>query len=520
VFAKFAELGSLTKAHAFLVTHGIRLGLRVYKGADKGRLVWQRPRRSTLYEMLRHPFYAGAYAYGRFPLDPTRRAAGKKPGRRNAPPEEWVCLLRDKVPAYISWEQYQENRRRLAANDRGRVRRAATGRAPTLLNRIARCGRCGRPMVAHNARPTANPRYACAQEFVEYGGPRCQSVTAAYVDRMIEGLVLRAVEPAALELSFRAAERVEQDRERLHAHWRQRLERAEYEAARARRQYDAVDPENRLVARALERQWEQKLAEVQRLEEDYARFRSEQPRHLTASDRERIRALAADLPALWRAETTTGADRRAVVRLLIERVELTRHGETERVGVVVHWRGGAVTRHEITQGLRSYTALERYDELRARVIALRGDGLTADQIAEALNREGYAVPRGEQYTGNRVRQLFARFGLTGLPRGACESGGLPGKDEWWLPALAAELGVKPIVVHRWRWSGWLHARQLPGGGGRWIVRAGAAEIRRLRRLRAFEVKHRGRRLPPADLTTPPEPKRARRRKTPERSGGK
>src|SRR5436309_9244929 len=124
VFTKFAELGSLTKTHAFFVTHGIRLGVRVYKGADKGQLVWQRPRRSTLYEMLRHPFYAGAYAYGRCPVDPTRRAAGKKSGRRNAPPEEWVCLLRDKVPAYISWDQHEENRRRLAANDRGRGSKA------------------------------------------------------------------------------------------------------------------------------------------------------------------------------------------------------------------------------------------------------------------------------------------------------------------------------------------------------------------------------------------------------------
>jgi hypothetical protein len=321
-------------------------------------------------------------------------------------------------------------------------------------------------------------------------------------------------------LSFRAAERMEQDRERLHAHSRQRLERAEYEAARARRQYDAVDPENRLVARALERQWEEKLAEGQRLAEDYARFRSEQPRHLTASDRDRIRALAADLPALWRAETTTGADRRAVVRLLIERVELTRQGETERVAVVVHWRGGTVTRHDITQGLRRYTDLGRYDELRARVIALRGDGLTADQIAEDLNREGYAVPRGERYTGHRVRQLFARLGLTGIPPGIRADSDLPAADEWWLPALAAELGLKPIVVHRWRWSGWLRARQLRGDNGRWIVRAGAAEVKRLRRLRAFEVKHHGRRKPPPELTTPPEPKPSGRRKTPERSGGK
>lgn len=510
VFAKYTELGSLTKVHAFFVTHGIQLGMRVYKGPGKGQLVWQRPRRSTLYEMLRHPFYAGAYAYGRCPLDPIRRAAGGKVSRRNAPPEEWICLLRDKVPSYISWDQYKENRRRMTANDRGRRAKATTGRAPTLLNGLVRCGRCGRPMLAHNARPTANPRYACSHEFTEYGGPRCQSVTAAYPDRLIETLVLRAVEPAALELSLRTAEQVEQDRDRLHAHWKQRLERAEYEATHARRQYDAVDPENRLVARELERQWEQKLAECQRLEEDYARFQTEQPRQLAARDRDRICKLAADLPALWRSETTTGSERRAIVRLLIECVELTRHGETERVVVVIQWRGGGVTRHEIRQGLRRYTALDRYDELQRRVITLRGNGLTADQIAETLNHEGYTVPRGEQFTGHRVRQLFARFGLIGLPAGVRDKTDLPAKDEWWLPDLAAKLGVKPIVVHRWRWSDWLQARQLRGANGRWIVRANAAEVKRLRQLRAFEVTHHGHQTPPLELTTPNKPRSSRR----------
>jgi hypothetical protein len=180
------------------------------------------------------------------------------------------------------------------------------------------------------------------------------------VDRVIEVLVLRAVEPAALELSLRAAERVEQDRERLHAHWKQRLERADYEATRARRQYDAVDPENRLVARELERQWERKLAERQRLEEDYARFRADQPRHLTAADRAHIRALAADLPALWRAETTTGADRRAVVRLLVERVELPRRGR--RSGSRSWSTGGAVwsrgtTSRKGCEGTRRWTGM-------------------------------------------------------------------------------------------------------------------------------------------------------------------
>jgi DNA invertase Pin-like site-specific DNA recombinase len=271
VFAKFAELSTLTKVHAYLVAHNIQLGLRVYKGPGKGRLVWQRPRRSALYEMLRHPFYAGAYAYGRSPLDPTRRVAGRpKSGRRNAPPEEWVCLLKDTVPAYITWEQHEENRRRLAASDLGRGAKTATGRAPTLLNGMVRCGRCGRPMGARNARVSANPRYACDREFLEFGGPRCQGVVAAYPDRLIESLVLQAVEPASLELSLRASERAEQDRERLHAHWKRRLERAAYDADRAWRQYDAVDPANRLVARELERQWEATLAERRRLDEESA----------------------------------------------------------------------------------------------------------------------------------------------------------------------------------------------------------------------------------------------------------
>ena len=503
VFAKFVELGSLTKAHAYFVANGIQFGQRVYKGPGKGRLIWQRPPRSAFYEILRHPIYAGAYTYGRCPLDPTRRVANRpKSGRHDLPPEEWVCLLKDRVPAYINWEQYEENRRRLAANDRGGRSKKATGQAPTLLNGIVKCGRCGKPMAARNARASANPRYACDAEFQQFGGPRCQSLVAAYPDRLVESLVLKAVEPASLELSLRAADQAEQDRERLHRLWRQRLERAEYESDRARRQYDAVDPENRLVARELERQWEQKLAEKQRLEEDFGRFQVEQPRHLSVPDRQRIVTLAADLPGLWRSETTTGADRRAVVRLLIERVDLIRQGETQRVDVVIHWRGGSVTRHQIRQGLRTYRSLSGLEDLRGRILELRGAGQTAEAIAKVLNREGYPAARGHRFTGHRVRQLLAKFGQAGVPPGVRDAADLPGPDEQWLPKLASCLGVKPIVMHRWRWSGWLQARQLRGENGRWIVWSDESERERLERLRAFEIEHKGRKTPPSSLTTP------------------
>lgn len=514
VFAKFEELGSVPKVTAYCAAHRVQFGVRVYQGSDKGQLRWRPVRRRALYEILRHPFYAGAYAYGRSSTDPAAKAAGQgRRGRRTAAREEWVCLLRDRLPAYITWEQYERNQQRLRENDRGRgASRSASGRAPTLLNGRLTCGRCGRPMAARGVRPGASPRYACDQLHTESCGPLCQGVAATPVDRLIEKLLFQAVQPAALELSLRAAQQSEQDRERLHGHWKQKVERAEYEAGLAKRRYEVVDPGNRLVARELERQWEQRLTELRQVEDEYARFCREQPRHLTARDRERIVALAADLPALWRAPTTTGADRRAVVRQLIERVVLTRRGNGEVINIVVHWRGGTETRHEACQGLRRTADLAGFAELRARVTELRGQGKTGEQIAAELNREGHRTARGGPYTGARVRRLFLNLGLSAVPAGVASPTDLPGKDEWWLPELAAELRVRPIVVHRWCWSGWVQARQLPGENGRWIIWADGSERRRLRRLRKHEVENRGREAPDGLRRPKPRPRPRSRRK--------
>jgi DNA invertase Pin-like site-specific DNA recombinase len=521
VFDKVAELRSARQAHAFLMAHDIRLGVRSYRGPDKGTLTWRRPRLSTIYDMLRHPFYAGAYVHGRSQVDRTGRPEGKL-GRRSTRPEEWECLLRDHVPAYISWEQYEENRRLMTANDKGRGTNKRAGRSSTLLNGIARCGRCGRPLAACKTHEVREPRYACDPGHYESTGPACQSLTALPVDRLIESLVLEAVQPAALELSLRAAEQAGRDRERVHVAWRQKLERARYEADRARRQYDTAEPENRLVARELERRWEQALTALRQLEEDYTRFQAEQPSALTVAERERIRALAADLPALWASPTTRGTDRRAMVRLLLEEVVLTRRGQTELIDVVVHWRGGAEGRYVVRQRLRSYQHLGQYEALKEKVTELRGQGLTGEEIAEVLNREGFVLPRGQAFHGGTVRRLFTRLGLTGQPAGLASGKG-PGREEWWLPQLAAVLRVAPIVLHRWRWSGYVIARQLAGDKSRWIVWANAAERKRLRKLRAYERSHRGQAIPD-ELTTPirtdskSDPKRTHKTRAPK--GGK
>jgi hypothetical protein len=519
VFEKFAELGSARQAHAYLVRNGIALGVRSFAGPDKGQLTWRRPRLWAVYEMLRHPFYAGAYVYGRCVVDPTRRTGGTS-GRRSARPEEWISLIRDKVPAYITWEQYEENRRRLSANHSGRVPSAHGRRAETLLNRLARCGRCGGPMVADRTHEARGPRYTCDPRHHEAGGSACQSVTAIPVDRLIGSLVLDAVSPAGLELSLRVAESAGRDRDRLRAVWRQKIERATYEADRARRQYDAAEPENRLVARELERRWEEALAAKRQVEEDFARFEADQGREMSAADRERVRALAADVPALWSSPTTCAADRREVVRLLVERVELTRHGETEVIDVTVHWRGGAVSRHQVRQRVRGYAQLDRVAALRVRLVELRGAGWSSPQIADALNADGFALPRGDAFTADMVRRLCRQFGLTERP--ATPEDGEPRAGEWWLPALATELGVARSVLYRWRQNGYITARRRAGTPTEWIVWADAAERRRLRKLRAFEECHRCHK-PPAELTTPSRPESKSRGRgagsSPARKGG-
>jgi DNA invertase Pin-like site-specific DNA recombinase len=490
VFEKFEELGSAAAVHAYLIRHDIRLGVRPFRGPRRGQLVWQKPRRAALYEMLRHPVYAGAYAYGRRRIDPRRRVAGRHgSGRYWAPRGEWACLIRDRLPAYIGWDQYEANLRRLAENDQWWWARRGPRRSTTVLNGLLFCGRCGRRMSVYYSHVEHRGRYQCAYAKTELGEPLCQGVQAETVDDLVVGQLLHALEPAALELSLQAADRVEQERDRLHRHWKQRRERAAYEAERAARQFDAVDPGNRLVARTLERQWEERLAAQQRLEEDHARFLHEQPRRLTDGDRERIRALAADMPTLWHAAGTGVADRRGVVRQLIERVELTQRVGTEWLDVVIRWRGGMASRHEVARRVHRYEQLRDHRALGQRVAALRGEGRTGREIAEALNREGYRAPRGAAFTKHIVSRLFAKLGLIGMPAGVRGAEDLPGADEWWLGDLADRLGATRNALHRWRRQGWVRGRQLPGEQGRWILWADRDELVRLGRLRGFLSKH-------------------------------
>jgi hypothetical protein len=305
-----------------------------------------------------------------------------------------------------------------------------------------------------------------------------------------------------LNLSLRAAEQIAAERGRLHRQWRQQLQRAQYQTQRARRQYDAVDPENRLVARELERQWEESLREERNRQEEYDRLKVQAPEQLTVVDHRRIESLATDIPALWNDPHTTAADKQAVIRCLVERVVVSAIGTSECVDVSIHWAGGFVSHHQISRPVGRYDMLRDYDRLKDRVGKLRREGKPSREIAACLNAEGFSPPRHERpFNAVMVRMLLSRLGLSGLRADSIAYAPLLGRNEWWLQDLARHLQIPRPVLNRWCVRGWVNARKVMITRSRWIIWVDADEIARLQRLRAHRRTGPAR-CYPATLTTP------------------
>jgi hypothetical protein len=495
IFDTFDERGSVYGVLHYLVRHGVALGIRNHHGPRWGELEWRRPSLSTLFRVLHHPMYAGAYVYGRQAVDRRRPIYPTgQPRARRLPQDEWMVLIRDRVPAYITWERYEANQDRLRRN-RARIESIGVARSGAgLLSGMLVCGACGRRMGTHY-RHADRPFYSCSRHLEQARDDICRGLAAAAIDELVVRQVMTALEPASIGLSLRAIEDGQRERERLDAHWKNRVERARYEAGRAERQYAAVDPENRLVARTLERRWEDALKALRQVEEEYDRFAQSAPAELSAEDRERITALSADLPALWRAAGTTNADRKEIIRGLIERVTVHVQPDSEYVDATIRWQGGFISRHEVLRPVRSYQQLRDNDRLRARVIELHGDGRTAREIAKALTDEGFSPPRRcNPFSREQVWQLLVRFGLT-RKRDAEDLD----RDEWWLPGLAAELGVPLQRVRGWVRKNWIHGRQTPHQK-LWVAWADADELGRLRQLAAVSML--GAHGYPPELTTP------------------
>jgi DNA invertase Pin-like site-specific DNA recombinase len=488
IFEKFTELGTLGGVLRYLARHQIQVGIRVREGPGKGQLVWRRPNRPTLQQILKHPLYAGAYVYGRRQDDPRQHHPGRpRSGRIVMAPSEWLAFVPDQCPAYITWEQYEANRDRLEANRARAASLGAVRAGPALLAGLVTCAHCQARLGVRYHGAGQPHIYECTRARNNYGSPLCQHVAGPCLDEFVTDQVLLALQPAALELALEATTRLEHEREALDRLWQQRRERAAYDAERAARQYHAVEPENRLVARTLERAWEEKLATQQQLDEEYHRFLRRQPRILTPEERAAIRRLAADIPALWAAPMTTAADRKEIVRQVVERVVVDAQGRSERVPVTIEWVGGGRTEGEVLRPIARLADLSSYPRLSQRLRELTEQGLSAEAIGERLAAEGFRSARGETGFGaSWVRALRQRLGLSkGRPRAIRPDGLAP--DEWWRSELANVLGIPSGTLAAWIGRGWVRARRADEPMRRWILWADEAERERLRQLHRRSV---------------------------------
>lgn len=482
VFAKFTELGTLHAVLSFLVAHGILLGGRQLHGPDRGELVWRRPNRTILRNMIRNPIYAGIYAYGR------KRTEYHGLRRREHvlnDPDDWLVYLPGRLAGYISQEQWRRNLAMLAAN-RTTAESAGSARAGTaLLSGLLYCARCSRRMTVAYPAGRARQAYTCRWEQAHYGGPHCQQLVGAGLDAYVTGLVLAAISPAGLAASLAAAEQIERDRAAVDTIWRQRLERADYIVDRARRCYRLAEPENRLVVRQLEADWEQALVERETLREQYARYTASTPVTLSPAQRATISALAVDLPALWQAPSTTDADRKRLIRLAVDKVTVNVVGDSEQVQVTVVWAGGHTTDGRITRPVAKLEQLSYYPRLVERIRALAATGLTATAIAAQINTEGFRPPkRSTAFSAGAIQALMRRLGLRTHP-GRC--GHRPdeqlGEHQWRLPDLAAELDMPQVTLHTWVERGWVHGWHDDTPLHGWILHADPDELAELRRRR-------------------------------------
>jgi DNA invertase Pin-like site-specific DNA recombinase len=497
IFDKFDDLGSLYGLFQYLVRNDIRLPIRARSGPNKGQLDWRRASLPTLNQVLHHPIYAGAYAHGRRPVDPKRSYPnGRRRTQNWLPMAQWQVLIQDHLPAYISWARYLDNLARLKHNQTGPNSPGSPREGCALLPGLLVCGGCGRKMKV-SYRTQYRAYYSCMRHLMEGTEQACYGLQARVLDELIAQQVLWAVQPAALELSLQACADIARERERLHTHWQQTLQRAQYDVDLAQRRYQAVDPAHRLVASTLERQWEQALREQRGLQDDYDRFQQQSPAQLSESERARILQLAGDIPALWHSAQTTPKDRQAIVRCMLARVVVRVPPTSEYVAVTLQWAGGHETHHQLVRPVATYAQLRDFEGLMDRVDALRKAGLTARKMATVLNAEGFYPPkRAGAFTVPVVYQLLKRRGLIGNERTHPE---LLHPGEWWIADLARELGMSHGKLRDWAVRGWIHSRQTPVQGCR-IAWADDLEVARLRKLLASS--RRGVNGYAAELTTP------------------
>jgi DNA invertase Pin-like site-specific DNA recombinase len=465
VFERFAEMGSARRVWLWFCSQGLRFPLHSNTLQD---IRWVTPTYTKIHQVLTNPFYAGVYVYGRTQQLSYIDDGGRVRKRvKKRPRTEWPVFIRDHHTGYIDWTTFEVNQKRLGQNTRPRPhqRGGAVREGTALLQGIAACGGCGRPLKVHYRGRHSTPGYHCAGKTIVNGrGEYCLNVGGCQIDAAVAAAFLAALAPAGLEASVKAAEQLEADHETTVEQFRRDVERARYGTQRAERRYRAVDPDNRLVARGLEAEWESALRELKAAEAELARREHTRPVTLTAEDRAAVVALGKDLDAVWSAPTTTDRDRKELLRTLLEEVVMTIDRENFNAHLTLRWRGGLLSELDVPLP-RSRPATVRTAEDTVDLLRRLATHYPDTVIAGILNRQGRTTARGMSFTANRVSSVRTHWKIPcfeaadQIPEGDCMT----------IERAAQTLGLAPSTLHRWLNDGFIAGEQVTPGAP-WRIR--------------------------------------------------
>jgi hypothetical protein len=453
VFTLWRRLGSARQVALELVAEEQLLPRRT---VGQRRIRWARASYGPVHDFLTNPAYAGAFVFGRRRREKHLDQDGRlRVHDREVPMHEWSVCLPEHHPGYVSWPEYLQTRERLASNVRPRGEGGGAAReGAALLQGLARCGRCGRRMqVGYSGTNGTVPRYLCVRGLILHGtGQSCQSLGGGRLDQAVAKAFLEAVTPAAVGATAGALSELQDQHDQRLAGQRLAVERAQFEADRARRQFDACEPEHRLVARTLEGALETALAELERQRGKLAALEQARPAPLTDDERAALARLARDLPRVWGAPTTADRDRKELLRTLVSDVIVTVDAAERRADVELCWEGGARTELHVKLNARG-PERRRLDEDTLELIRRLAQHHPDRQIAAILSRQGRRTGTDLPFTEGRVRAARQR---AGIPAASAPE---PDSQIVTIAQAATELGVSPDTIRRWLRDGLLPGEQ-------------------------------------------------------------
>jgi len=466
IFSLFRETGSAYKVVHKFNSLNLKFPKRAYGGVWAGKLIWGYLTHERVLNILKNPSYAGTYVYGRYRYRKNISPNGQIQTKMvKMPMPDWTVKIINHHEGYISWEEFLKNKvliRKNQTNGEDTLLSQAAREGKALLQGLLLCSKCGRRLtVRYKGHGGIYPTYECNHRKREgLTHNTCMSTRADSLDQAISKRILEVIKPKQLKIAFKALEELEKRNSLVDKQWQMRIERAEYEAQLAQRRYEQVDPENRLVAATLEGRWNDALIKAEQIKKDFFDYQQKKSLVVTVEQKEKIVALAKDLPRLWNSSTTKEKDRKRILRLLIKDITVERLSEQQQVILHIRWQGGACEDIIVNLPPKSYDKWRYPQQFVDEVRELAGN-LTDDQIVELFNKKGLRSPKGNTFSKAMIKWIRYKHSIPSVRRKRPE--------ELTVKQVSEKFNINPGVVYYWIEKNLLEIRRINNNAPYWIT---------------------------------------------------